>query len=54
MKYAQKDINELSRILNRPGEGEIVKLENIKIQRHFKQPRYSKIKHRKEYYKKHT
>lgn len=52
-KVCPKDINELSRILNRPREGEIVKLENIKIQRHFKQPSYSKIKHRKEYYKRH-
>ena len=53
IQYAQKDINELSKILNRPKEGEIVKLENIKIQKHFKQPNYSKIKHRKEYYKRH-
>lgn len=53
IRYAQKNIDELSKILNRPKEGEIVKLENIKIQRHFKQPRYSKIKHGKEYYERH-
>ncbi len=53
VKYAQKDINELSRILNRPREGEIVKLENIKVQKYFKQPSYSKIRNRKEYYKRH-
>lgn len=53
VEYAQKDINGLSRILNRPREGEIVKLKNIKIQKHFKQPNYLKIRNRKEYYKRH-
>lgn len=53
VKYAQKNIDELSRILNRPKEGEIVKLENIKIQKHFKQPKYSKLEYRKEYYERH-
>lgn len=53
VKYAQKDINKLSRFLNRPREGEIVKLESIKILKHFKQPGYLKIKSRKEYYKRH-
>lgn len=50
VKYAQKDIDELSRILNRPKEGEVVKLDNIKIQRYFKQPNFWKIRQQKKYY----
>lgn len=53
LEYAQKNINELSRILNRPREGEIVKISNIKIQRKYKRPKIRKIKNRREYYKKH-
>lgn len=53
-KYAQKDINELSRILNRPREGEIVKISNIKIQKYFKMPNRDKMKRRQEYYEKHS
>lgn len=53
LKYAQKDINELSRILNRPKEGEIVKISNIKIQKKYKRPRICKMRNRREYYKKH-
>lgn len=34
-EYAQKNINELSRIINRPHEGEIVRIENIKINKKF-------------------
>lgn len=52
IKYAQKDIDELSRILNRPKEGEIVKIKNIKIPYHFTEPRKEKLRKRKQYYKK--
>ncbi len=52
LKYAQKDINELSRILNRPHEGEIIKIKNIKIKKNFSNPRSCKMKNRREYYKK--
>lgn len=51
-EYAQKNINEMARILNRPREGEIVKIENIKISYRFKNPRKEKLKKREEYYKK--
>lgn len=50
---AQKDINELSKIINRPNEGEIVKIENIKILNKFQQPRTEKLNRRYEYYKRH-
>ena len=53
-KYAQKDINELSKIVNRPNEGEIVKIENIKIPKRFQQPRTEKLNRRYEYYKRHN
>ncbi len=53
VEYAQKDINELSRILNRPREGEIVKIENIKIPYKFTRPNKNKLLKRKNYYKKH-
>ena len=52
-RYTKENMNELSRIINRPREGEIVKLENIKIQKKFKNPNWRKIKDRKEYYEKH-
>lgn len=51
--YAQKDINELSRIINRPNEGEIVKIDNIKISKKFQKPKKEKLNKRKEYYLKH-
>ena len=41
--YAQRDIDEISRILNRPKEGEIVKINNIKIPKHFTKPRNWKL-----------
>lgn len=53
VEYAQKDIDELSRILNRPKEGEIVKLENIKIPYYFKSPNEKKVEKRKEYFETH-
>lgn len=52
-EYAQKDINELSRIINRPGEGEIVKIDNIKISKKFQKPNKEKLNKRREYYLKH-
>ena len=52
-KYAQKDIDELSKILNRPKEGEIVKIANIKIPYYFLAPNKNKLRTRKRYYEKH-
>ena len=52
VKYAQNNINEMTKIMNRPREGEIVKLENIKIPYNFTAPNEKKIKKRKKYYKK--
>lgn len=52
-KYAQKDINELSRIINRPLEGDIVNIDSIKISDKFKMPRKEKLNKRKEYYQRH-
>lgn len=49
---AEKNINELSRILNRPKEGEIVKISNIKIPKKFSKPKFKKITKRKEYFEK--
>ena len=53
-EYTLKDIDELSRILNRPLEGEIVKISNIKIQKYFKMPNCNKMKRRQEYYEKYS
>lgn len=44
---------ELARIINRPLEGEIVKIENIKIPKKFQKPRQEKLDKRYEYYKRH-
>lgn len=52
-KYAQENINELSRIINRPHEGEIVKISNIKIQENYKEPDSRRMQLRKQYYEKH-
>ena len=41
------------RVLNRPNEGEIVKINNIKIKPYFKEPKKSKLAQRKQYYKEH-
>lgn len=49
----QKDIDELGRILNRPKEGEIVKLGNIKIPFKFTAPSEKKLHKRNLYYLKH-
>lgn len=53
-KYEQEIINELPRVLNRPKEGEIVKISNIKIQEIFKKPNLQKIKQRRKYYKRYN
>lgn len=53
LEHAQRNIEELSKILNRPKEGEIVKIENIKIQKKFSKPKQCKMKNRREYYQKH-
>ena len=53
-EYAQKNINELSRIINRPHKGEIVRIENIKINKKFQMPRDEKLKARLEYFYKHN
>lgn len=45
-----KDTTEFSRIVNRPNEGEIVKIDNIKILKVFKRPNKEKINKRREYY----
>lgn len=52
VKYAQRNIDEMVKILNRPREGEIVKLENIKIPKYFTKPNPKKLKRRKDYYEK--
>ena len=54
IKYAQKDIDELTKILNRPKEGDIVKIDNIKIRKDFKKPRAQKLKQRRKYYEKYN
>lgn len=48
-----KDTTEFSRIANRPNEGEIVKIDNIKILKMFKIPNKEKINKRREYYLEH-
>ncbi len=46
-----KDTTEFSRIVNRPNEGEIVKIDNIKILKVFKRPnKEKKLIKRREYY----
>lgn len=53
-KYAQKNIDELSRIINIPKEGEVVKINNIKIQENFKRPKSQKLKQRRKYYERYN
>ena len=43
---------EIIDITNRPLEGEIVRLENIKIKKHFSQPKERKMKERRNYFNK--
>lgn len=51
VKYAQENIDEMAKIINRPREGEIVKLENIIIPDYFVPPKDEKIWRREQYYK---
>ncbi len=48
--YAQRDIDEISKILNRPKEGEIVKLSNIKVSKYLENPSCWKLAQRRRYY----
>lgn len=50
---AEKNIKELIRIINRPLEGEIIKIDSIKIKEKFQKPNKEKLKKRKQYYLKH-
>ena len=52
-QYSQEVADEFSRIINRPKEGEIVKISNIKIHEHFKKPNEWKIRLRRDYYEEH-
>lgn len=51
-KYAQENISILSKIINRPNEGEIVKINNIQIPYKFTEPNKNKLLKRENYYKK--
>lgn len=51
-EYATKNISELSRLISRPIEGEIVKMSNIKIKKNFKRPQKTKLNQRRKYYNK--
>lgn len=53
LEYAQKDATEFSKIINRPNEGEIVKIDNIKIFNFFTKPNQEKLVSRRRYYLKH-
>lgn len=50
LKYAQKDLMKLSKIINRPNEGEIVKINTIKILKFFTKPNPEKLNSRRKYY----
>lgn len=52
VKYAQENIDEMAKIINRPREGEIVKLENIKIPKYFTNPNPKKLERKRKYYEK--
>ncbi len=52
-EYTLKNIVEFSRAINRPLEGEKVKIKNIKIKGSFTKPNPNKLKRRREYYEKH-
>ena len=49
-EYANKNMLELNRITNRPLEGEIVKIENIKIPKKYVEPNYTKLISKNVYY----
>lgn len=49
----EQDRNDFLRIINRPNEGEIVKIDNIKILKFFAKPNQEKLISRRKYYLKH-
>lgn len=49
----EQNRNELSKIINRPNEGEIVKISNIKIFKFFTKPNQKKLDRKRKYYFKH-
>ena len=53
-KYTLKNIAELSRVVSRPLEGEIIKIDNIKIRKDFSRPNPKKLTIRKIYYERHN
>lgn len=53
-EYASKNIAEFSRFINRPLEGEIIKIDSIKIRKDFAKPNPKKLAIRKIYYEKHN
>jgi len=53
-EYANRNMFELNRITNRPLEGEIVKLENIKISKKYIKPNQIKLISRDVYYYTHN
>ena len=52
-EYANKNIKEYGILINRPLEGEIVRISNIKIKENFVKPNHQKLKQRRKYYKEH-
>lgn len=52
-KTKEKPVELKNSLVNRPLEGEIVKIENIKVPCNFKAPHKQKLQERKEYYNKH-
>lgn len=53
-EYTLKNISEFSRFTNRPLEGEIIKIDSIRIRKDFKKPNSRKLATRKIYYEKHN
>lgn len=49
----EQDREEFSKIINRPSEGEIVKIDNIKILNFFTKPNQEKFSNRRKYYLRH-
>lgn len=52
-EYVNKNTKEYGILINRPLEGEIVRISNIKIKENFVKPNYQKLKQRRKYYKEH-
>ena len=53
-KYTLKNIVELSRVVSRSLEGEIIKIDNIKIRKDFSRPNPKKLTISKIYYERHN